>query len=326
MRKNFWLVVPVILLAAALFFPGCGRQEAALPQEDPRIVIYTSFYPLYDFAGKIGGERVQVNKLVPAGSEPHDWEPGPRDMAALSDADLLIVNGLGMEPWLETLAANLPSSVTVIDTSAGITPLTGAKHKHEEEEGHEEEHKHEEYKHEEEAAVPDPHIWLDPWLALHQAELIYQGLIALDPEYTDYYTENLAAFRREVEKLDAELTRAFANVRQNHFIVTHWSFAYLAERYGLEQTGISGLSPHNEPSPAQLKEIVDIARKYNIRHIFQEPLASPRLATVLAEEIGAVILEINPLESLTPQELAAGEDYFSVMRKNMEQLRIALAE
>ena len=321
MRKGLLLLCFVLITAVAVALAGCSgapAQEESVAEPEEKLVVYTSFYPLYDFTQKIGGDRVDVQMLVPAGVEPHDWEPGPQALARLSEAELLIVNGLGLEPWVEKIVQSLDGNVSVLIASGGIEPLKGYAHNDDDDDDHDDE--------EDEDDLPDPHVWLDPLLALHQAENIAAALIALDPDHREVYEENLAVFKSEIEALDAEFKEAFSNTSRHKFIVTHFSFAYLAERYGLEQIGISGLSPHAEPSPAQMKGIVDYAREYGIRYIFQEPLASERLANVLAEEIDAQILLINPLEGLTDEELAAGEDYFSIMRKNLAQLKIALTE
>ena len=308
-------------------------------EADPAIVAYTSFYPLYDFARKIGGERVEVINLIPGGVEPHDWEPGPQALAALYHADLLIINGLGMEPWVEKVAGSLEGNIKVVVASEGITPITGysgdshghddcdedCDHDHEADD-HDDHCDEEDEDDEDHIDFPDPHVWLDPQLALHQAEQIAKAFIELDPDHTQFYQENLAEFERQVDALNQEYIEAVKKSNRKEFIVTHLSFGYLAQRYGLIQVGISGLSPHAEPSPKQMKEIVDFVLEKEIRYIFQEPLTTNRLAIVLASETGTQILALNPLEGLSDSELNDGEDYFSVMRKNLDQLKIALAE
>ena len=317
-KLRFFLLVlfTSLLLTSCIGKPVVQNQ----PEADPAIVAYTSFYPLYDFARKIGGERVEVINLIPGGVEPHDWEPGPQALAALYHADLLIINGLGMEPWVDKVAGSLAGNITVLVASEGITPITGdSRDTH----GNDE---HSDEEDEDHAGFPDPHVWLDPYLALHQAEQIAKAFIALDPEHVQFYQDNLDKFKRQVDALNQEYMEAAKNGNRKEFIVTHLSFAYLAQRYGLIQLGISGLSPHAEPSPKQMKELVEFVREKKIRYIFQEPLTTNRLAIALASETGAQILVLNPLEGLSDAELNAGEDYFSVMRQNLGQLKIALGE
>ncbi|MCW3489194.1 metal ABC transporter solute-binding protein, Zn/Mn family [Dethiobacter alkaliphilus] len=351
--KKIFLFLILALLVPAMVLTGCAQPSAqgTAAESEPDITVYTSFYVLYDFANQIGGDRVEVMNLLPPGVEPHDWEPTSQAMVRLSAADLLLINGLDLEPWIDTIVDGLDGNITVINTSEGIDPLKGyAGHSHSH--YHDDDCDHDddedcEYDHDEECdddddhgddnnsgqdddhedeKMPDPHVWLDPLLALHQAEQIAGALIEMDPEYEEVYLENLALFTARIEELDNEYREALTNLARHEFIVTHLSFAYLAERYGLEQVGISGLSPHAEPSPAQMAKIMDFAAEHDVRHIFQEPLVTSRLAEVLADDLGAEILELNPLEGLTEDELAAGEDYFSIMRRNLEQLKIALAE
>ncbi|HAP32780.1 MAG TPA: ABC transporter substrate-binding protein [Firmicutes bacterium] len=325
------IIFLLALCLAGMLLAGCAPRPAATPAEPPApvtlaapaapaIKVYTTFYPLYDFAGKIGGERAEVAKLVPPGVSPHDWEPDPGTLSGLKAADLLLYNGLGLEPWLDKVVGALETTKLIpVNTTEGIEPLRGvpcgpACTPDEEE------------KKKKEAAgeLPDPHVWLDPLLALKQAERILESFVAADPDSEQYYRANFAVLKGQFEQLDAEYREALQGKARDKFIVTHLSFAYLAERYGLKQVGIAGLSPQAEPTARELAELVELIRAYGIRYIFQEPLVSPRLAQMLAAETGAGILEINPLEGLLPEEISAGKDYFSVMRENLVQLYRAL--
>jgi zinc transport system substrate-binding protein len=320
----------LLILAVGVVLSGCGSTSPAT-QEAEKPLVYCTIYPLYDFTVKIGGDRVRAELMVPAGVEPHEWEPGPQMLAALAGADLIIYNGFDMEPWLDKVAASLGDSVAALNASQGIEPLSGyAGHSHDHDHDHDHDcdldHDDEDEDDEgyEQAGPPDPHVWLDPLLALHQAEQIAEALAELDPENRLYYEENLASFRKNIEALHQAYRVALYGLEQRVFIVTHQSFSYLAERYGLKQVGIAGLTPHAEPTPAQMRDLIDFARLYAIHHIFREPLGSDRLAEVLAAETGAEILVLNPLEGLTTEQIAAGEDYFSVMLENLEQLKTAL--
>lgn len=320
MRKIVGITVVLIMLVSLI---ACSKVPAT-NDSTSTITVYASFYPLYDITQKIAGEHATIINLLPSGAEPHDWEPGPQTVASLLQADLLVVNGLGMEPWLHKLGESLEGQVPIVITSAGIEPLYGYEDHHDEEEKHHDE----EEKHDDEARtqIPDPHIWLDPQYALLQAESIATALQEIDPVHAHIYQENLANFSVQIEKLDQDFRETLQSVQRREFVVTHLSFAYLAARYGLEQKAISGLTAHAEPSPAEMSELVDFMREHNIRYIFQEPLVSGRLAQTIASEVGAELLILNPLAGLTEEEEAAGEDYFSVMRQNLNQLAYALQD
>lgn len=330
-RRVFFLVLGLLVLLMA----GCARRPAVAPAEPvapavplvsvaPRIKVYTTFYPLYDFAKKIGGERAEVTKLLPPGVSPHHWEPDPATITELQSADVLLYNGLGLEPWLDKVIGALDSAKLLsVNTTEGIEPLRGKDVCAPDVCGPKEEEKK---KKAADGELPDPHVWLDPLLALRQAERILEALVTADPGSEEYYRNNFATIKGQFEKLDAKYRETLQGRARDKFIVTHLSFAYLAQRYGLEQVGIAGLSPQAEPTAREMTNLVKLVREYGIRYIFQEPLVSPRLAQVLASETGAGILELNPLEGLSLEEIAAGQDYFSVMRENLVQLQRALAK
>ncbi|NLZ38942.1 MAG: zinc ABC transporter solute-binding protein [Firmicutes bacterium] len=306
LRKSIVLGLMILLF----LLPGCSKQQEEV--DSARLTVYASFYPLYDFTKKIGGEHVNVINLVPAGANVHEWEPGPQTVASLLEADLLIVNGLGMEPWLPKLQDTIAAAVPIVDTSTGITPLY---------QNHNHQHATASY-----FKIPDPHIWLDPHYALRQAENIAAALIKLDPQNQDDYRNNLTVFAQKIEELDRYFRESLKKTKRREFVVTHLAFNYLAERYHLKQISLSGLNPQAEPGAAQMAELEDFMREHQIRYIFQDPFTEKRLAQSLAADVNATILTLNPLASLTEEEEAAGEDYFSLMRKNMEALIKALQE
>ena len=227
------------ILTVFVMFSGCTKPPAAVIEPEagiPKLKVFTSFYPIYDFADKIGGERIELVNMVPAGIEPHDWEPGPQKIAGLLQADIFFYNGFGLEPWVNKVIESLGAeTLMVINTSDGIEPLYGYVDDHDDDD---DDHDDDEDDHND---LPDPHVWLDPILALHQAESILAAFITLDPDHAEYYQDNFQQFRVQIELLDTAYSEAFVNPKGHKFIVTHLSFAYLAQRYGLEQIGISGL-------------------------------------------------------------------------------------
>lgn len=302
-------------LAAGLVLTGCGGEQLQASQVDgDTLLIYTSFSTLADFTRQIAGERAEVVNLMPTGSDPHDWEPTPQDIAAMQEMDLLVLNGLGFEHWTDSvLGSSVNPSATVVTTDA-IIPLTaeGETHEHD----HEDECSHD---------GVDPHVWTDPNNAGAQMEAIAKALIAIDPEGEAVYRENLAAMQAECAKLDEEYRITIDALPGREIIVAHAAFGYLCARYGLEQVAVQGLAPEGEPDPARMAEIVDYAKEHEVKVIFFESQASPKVAGAIAEEVGAQTAILNSLESLTEEEIAAGEDYFSIMRENLEQLKVALA-
>jgi len=310
-RKRSLCVIAGLL--AALLLTGCSQRELQTNIGQEKIQVYASIYPIYDFAQKIGRDRIDLKLVTPPGAEPHDWEPTAKSIAKMKEADVFIYNGAGFEGWVDKLVQTIDSdSLIVVDASSGVELLEAKDHIHDH--GHAQEHQ------------VDPHIWLDPIRAKKQAENIKNAFIQADPANRAFYEKNYGAFSEEIESLHKQYKEVLSSVRRKEIIVSHAAFGYLAERYGLEQIPISGISPQEEPSPAKMAQITKLCRDRQVKYIFLETLASPKLAEVLANETGARTAVLNPMGGLTQQEIDAGKDYFSIMKENLEVLKKALGE
>ena len=328
-KKKFYLILFSVLL---LILSACNNTETSSNVEQPddnKLTIMTSIYPLYDFASKIARDRAEVINLVPAGAEPHDFEPTPKDMATLSKADLFIYNGGGYETWIEDVLSSIDQpDLSILNVSENLELLTleetGGEDNHDshgEEANLEEETNHvEEEVHAEEF---DPHVWIDPVRAKQMAEMIKEELIKVDEAGKDIYEKNFNELASEFDTLHSEYETALNNPSKKEVIVSHAAFGYLTNRYGLEQISISGITPSDEPSPKELQEIIQFSKDNEVKYILFETLVSPKVAETVQEKIGAKALTLNPLEGLTQQELKEGKDYFSVMRENLESLKLA---
>ncbi|MFC7440198.1 metal ABC transporter substrate-binding protein [Laceyella putida] len=307
-----WLVA---LVAVLVILTGCQSKTASKSNGNPdKLQIYTSLFPFEDFAKKIGGEHVEVTNLIPPGVEPHDFELTARDMAALSEADVFIYNGAGLEAWAGKAVTNLdPKQTLVVEATKNLPLLKMEEHEHGKEHGAEHAH-----------GDVDPHAWLDPSLAKKQAEAIRDALIKRDSANKADYNKNFEQLEAELDKLDSEFQAMVKRAPKKEFAVSHAAFGYLAHRYGLEQLAISGLSPSDEPSPQELKHIIEEVREHEIKVILFETLVSSKIAEVVKREVKAEALVLNPLEGLTEEEKAQGLDYFKVMRKNKDHLAKAL--
>lgn len=287
---------------------------------DSKIQIVTSFYPLAELAQKVGGDYVEVKNLVPPGAEPHDFEPSPKDILALNNADLVIVNGVGFEPWAEKVIPTLESKgVKVLDVSKVIPtllkPTEPADHEITAAEGD---------KNEEEHFTYDPHFWLDPLMYMGQAKAVGETLSRIRPDHTKDFAKNTDAYVAQLQDLDAQFTAGLKSCTLQKIVTNHASFGYLAKRYGLTMLPISGLSPDSEPSAKKLGELTELVKKDGVKIIFTESLLSPKVSETLAKEAGVQTMVLNPLEGLTTDAIKAGENYVSVMKKNLESLRTAL--
>jgi zinc transport system substrate-binding protein len=246
--------------------------------------VAASFYPLAFAAEEIGGENVEVVNLTPPGTEPHDLEPTPSDVRELKSADLVLLLGHGFQPQLEDAAGDGDEVVDLLETP-GLERFEN----------------------------DDPHVWLDP----ARYELIARRI-------ADELGAPSEEFVARLNALDGDFRRGLADCARDDIVTSHDAFGYLAERYGLNQIPITGLSPEAEPSPQDLSRVVDQVRSTRATTVFSETLVSPRIAEAVASETGARTAVLNPIEGLEPSEAKSGEDYFSLMRSNLAALRDAL--
>ncbi len=315
MKKTFAIVLSGLLLLGA-----CSNLSPETQQSE-RITIAASFYPLAEFARNVGGDKAEVFSVTPEGAEPHDYEPAPRDIAQIQEADLLILNGGGQDPWGEKIQEDLRAKGVMVLNMSEHFDFTPAHEEHEEEEPT---HTQETQSTEEHEHEFDPHIWLDPILAGQQVKLIRDHLIQIDPANRQFYTEQARAYIQKIADLDQKFKEGLANCRLKDFVTSHAAFGYLASRYGLNQLSIAGISPEAEPSARQLAELSKLAKEKEIKHIFFETLVSPKLAETVATEIGAQTLVLNPIEGLTAEDVAAQKNYVTLMEENLRNLRTAL--
>lgn len=312
--KKLWGILLAGCLAAFLL-AGCAQAQEPLTSnadgnqsQGGKLSVYASFYPMYDFASKIGGDKVDVANMVPAGTEPHDWEPAAADIAGLEQADVFVYNGAGMEHWAGDVLGSLQNKELVaVEASRGISRREGH---HEDEEG--------------EGETYDPHVWLDPMNAKKEMANIKDAFVQADPDNRDYYEANYAKYAADLDALDKEFRDTLSGLEKKDVIVSHEAFGYLCAAYGLNQVGIEGLSPDSEPDPARMAEITEFAKDHDVKVIFFEELVSSKVSETIADAIGAETAVLNPIEGLSNEQQAAGDDYFTVMRQNLQALKTAL--
>lgn len=299
------------LIAASLILAACSStQETATPQETTevateKIQIVAGFYPLAYAAEGIAGDLAEVVSLAGPGVEPHDLELTPGDVAKINDADLVVYIPEFI-PALDAVVKTLDQS-KVINATQGITLISGDSHSHEGEEAHSEEEGHSD------ESATDPHIWLNPSNMVLIGNSIAQALSALTSDSA--INENRSSFENALTTLASDYTAKLANCSIKALVVSHEAFGYIANAYGFEQVGISGLSPEAEPSPARLAEVAKIAKAENATTIYYESLVDPKVAKTLADELKITAEMLDPLESPP-----ASGDYLSVMQQNLDTL------
>lgn len=309
--KRRILSILVCMAVLSLCLAGCTG-NIAKKNKNGKLKVMASFYTMYDFAQKIGGDKVEVTNMVPAGTEPHDWEPSTKDLIEMEKSDVFIYNGAGMEQWVDDVLESLDTEeLTSVEASKGIKLLK-------DNDAHEHDHQH--------GSENDPHVWLDPQNAKYEMNRIKKALIKADPKNKDYYEANYKKEAAKCDELDQLYKEELAKVSKRELVVAHEAFGYLCKAYDLEQMGIEGLSADDEPDPKQMSEVIDFAKKHKVKTIFFEELVSPKVAKTIAKETGASAKMLNPLEGLSDKKIKAGQDYFSVMKQNLSAIKEALSE
>ena len=334
MKKSL-LTITAFAATAALSLGSFNLAYAAGTEDtssERKLNVMASFYPMYDFATKVGGDKVEVTNMVPAGTEPHDWEPAATDIKNLEEADVFIYNGAGMEHWTEDVLDALDNKdLKVVEASRGLTLLEGKEEDEEEtEDSSSDSDASDESTSEEDSTdseiTYDPHVWLNPLNAKAEMENIKNAFVEADLDNKDYYEQNYETYAEKFDQLDKEYKDGLSNTKSKDLITSHEAFGYLCQAYGLNQVGIEGLSPDSEPDASRMNEIIKFAKENNVKTIFFEELVSPKVSETIADEIGAKTAVLNPLEGLTDDEISAGEDYFSVMESNLKTIEDALNE
>jgi ABC-type Zn uptake system ZnuABC Zn-binding protein ZnuA len=313
--RGAWLgAIAVLCLLAAGGGLGCGGTAGNSGQG---ITVACDIYPLYDFCRNVAGDKVEVQAMVPPGSSPHLYEPTSAQIKYLSEADILVINGLGLTPWAEDIF-NKVENPRLVKVVAGesvpqgeLLPAAGAG---DEVEGGAGVHGE---------TVYDPHVWLDPNLAVYMVESIRDALIEVDPGNRAVYEGSAERYIAELRSLDGELKTAVGRFSGTAFVSFHSSWTYFAARYGLNQVAVIEELPGKEPSAGWIAELVKLIRENEVKAIFVEPQLNPRPAEAVAEEAGpgVALLTLDPLGDPRDPEKST---YIGMMRYNLAEMSEAL--
>lgn len=297
------------LLTSTVALAGCGGVSGpgkpAAGVDDGELRLVASFYPLQWAAEQVAGNGAAVTSLTKPGAEPHDLELAPQDVATAADADL-VVYLKGFQPAVDAAVAQEGGARAldvskVADLNLTYTPI---------EEGEQ---------HSDEAGATDPHFWLDPVRLAAVADALADRLARLDPARASQYRTNARVLRDKLEELDTEFRDGLSDCATTDLVTSHNAFGYLAQRYGLTQVGITGLTPEDEPKPSDLAAVTAFVRMHKVRTIYYETLVSPAIAETVAAETGARTAVLDPIEGLTDD--SQGSDYLEVMRANLASIR-----
>ncbi|MGX7195853.1 metal ABC transporter solute-binding protein, Zn/Mn family [Enterococcus olivae] len=309
------LLVAGAVLLSSLLLAACGNTTT---EEEASLEVVATFYPMYEFTKAVIGDEGEVSLLIPAGTEMHDYEPSAKDVAQIAESDAFVYNSQELESWVERLGDNVdPEQTLFIEAASEISLMEAGSQEaddHDHDHDHEEEHHH----------SHDPHVWVDPVMAMTEVETIRDQLSEKYPEKKAIFEANSDAYLAELAALDQEFRSAFQEADNKTFVTQHAAFAYLAKQYGLIQESIAGISSEEEPTPSRLAELKHFVEEHQVEVIYFEENASSKVAETLAKETGVILEVLNPLESLTDEQIEAGETYVSVMRENLQALQLSI--
>lgn len=289
------IVASVLLLALITTGTVAVVHRSHSPKAaDGRLTVVASFYPLYDFVKQVGGSKVSVSNITPAGSEPHEFEPSAKALANAHAAKVFVYDGGTLEPWVDGFLADYKN--VKIKAADGIV-----------------------------LQANDPHFWLDPILATHVVDTIRDGLTIADPANAGLYAQNAEDYKVRLHLLASNFEQGLAQCQLRIIVTSHAAFGYLAKRYNLDVRPIAGMSPEEEPSAAKLAELSTLVKSKGITYVFFESLVPSRLADTIAAETGAKTLVFDPIEGVATDRQKQGQNYITIQEQNLANLRTALA-
>lgn len=334
-----------MILVFGIFVTGCAKNneksntnsnnsnQTSQSENKDKETIYASFYPIYNLTKQIAGDKFNVKSFTNLNTEVHDFEPSAKDMADLSKAKVLFLNGAGLESWQEKISES--SKVEIVDTSKGINLIENTHEDEKEdvdnhednekdEDSEKEEHEHEDGEEHHHHGAYDPHIWLSPKNGIIQAKNIAEKLSEIDPENKDYYEKNFEKIKKELEEIDKEYEKKLENKENKKFLVDHEAFSYLARDYGLIQVPLTSITSTSETDAKTMKNAIDYVKKEKITAIFYEKGESDKNVKTLADELSLDAKAINTIEYASDDDLKNEKTYQELIRENFEIMESSL--
>jgi zinc transport system substrate-binding protein len=328
LKKKIQMFTTILIV---LFLAACSSnaaQETKKGSEEGILTVYTTIYPLQYFTERIGGGNVTIKTIVPPGADAHTVEVDLKTMTDVAESDAFIHTGTGLESYADSVADSVKEKeVLIVNSTENVNFIASNEvesHSDEEEEENHDEEKEEGHDEHADGLDVDPHVWLDPERSIIVAENIKNALVKLQPEKNEEFENNFADLKSDLEELDNEFENMVNQSKSKTFIVSHSAYGYWVDAYGLNQIGISGLSPTDEPSQKQLVEVIELIKENNLKYIFFEPNLTNKVSEIVKNETGTETLNLNNLEAISDENIENNEDYFDLMQKNIEGLQQAL--
>lgn len=320
MKKRICIILICYILLIFCVFGAIKIFNINEEKDSEKIQIIATLFTNYDFAKEIGGDKVEVTLLLNSGVDSHNYEPSVKDMKNISDSDMFIYTSEASEPWADTIISSLEESDCYIVKSAENIELIETDEFAEEynalgnvEHNHSEESEDYEY---------DGHIWLDPQNALKMIDNICNSLCEYDSENSDYYKENAEKYKIQIEELDSEIEEKVSNLDSDVLVFGgEFAYSYFISRYNLKYVSVySSCGEEAEPSVQEVRNVIDYINENNIQKVFYEELSEGTVAKMLSEETNAEPVIFYSLHNVSLEEIENGENYISMMRKNLENI------
>jgi zinc transport system substrate-binding protein len=268
--KKLVSVILAVLCVATLTACSSKNNETS-----GKLKVSVTFNAIKEFVSAVGKDKVEISTIIPDGTEPHDFEPKPKDMVGLAKADVVVYNGMDMEKWVSNaVTASGNQSIVKVEASSGITPIKNT-----------------------EEAQKDPHAWLSIKGAETEVKNIADALIKKDPANSDYYKKNCDEFTNQLESLFKKYQDKFKAAKRKDFVTGHAAFAYFCRDFGLEQNSVEDVFAEGEPSAKQMNQLIAYCKEKNVKTIFAEEMVSPEVSKTLAASVGADVKTIYTFES-----------------------------
>ncbi len=302
MKKTLSLI---LILSMMFSLIACNNNSKEADSNHTKLAVSVTFNAMAEFAQAVGQDKVDVTTIIPAGTEPHDFEPKAADITGISKASVFIYNGLGMESWVDdAISAAENDNLVVIDSSLHSDPIQNTEEEEIEEHG-----------------SYDPHLWLGIKSAQIQVQNIADGLAKADPDNKEFYEKNATEYIGQLEAIYSEYKDKFASIENKSFVTGHAAFHYFCKDFGLTQNSVEDVFAEGEPSTQQLANLVDYCKTNHVTTIFAEDMASPEISQTLANEVGADVQIIHTMESKENDVT-----YLDRMKDNCEKIYTSLSK
>ncbi|MFA6514554.1 MAG: zinc ABC transporter substrate-binding protein [Patescibacteria group bacterium] len=307
MKKILFAIIIVVIIILSLFV--ISKTNNQQKHNSQKIKIVTTIFPLFDFVRSIGQDKVEVSLLLPPGVEAHAFEPRPSDLVKINEADIFIYTGKFMEPWVDDIIKGVSNKkLKIIDSSLGINMIASTINEGDKIPG-----------------LVDPHIWLDFDNDKIIADAILAALSEKDFVNADFYRNKELEYKNKLVKLDNRYQATLSDCKKKEIVYGgHYAFGYLAHRYGLKYLAAQGVSPDSEPTAKDLILLVAQIKENNIKYVFYEELASPKIAEILAGETGTEMLLLNAAHNITKNDFDNNLSFLDIMEGNLINLKIGL--